>query len=58
MIAGTSEAPKRSAAASERPGAKETGTIEIALPGAIRVTVRGRIEERVLRAVLNALRSA
>ena len=37
--------------------AKSTGTIEIALPGGVRVVVRGRIEERVLRAVLGALRS-
>jgi len=37
--------------------AKPTGTIEIALPGGVHVTVRGRIEERMLRAVLGALRS-
>ena len=34
------------------------GTIEIALPGGVRVMVRGRFEERALRAVLGALRSA
>ena len=38
--------------------AKAAGTIEIALPGGVRVMVRGRIEERALRAVLGALRSA
>jgi hypothetical protein len=32
--------------------------IEITLPSGIRVTVRGRVEERALRAVLGALRSA
>lgn len=59
MIADPSEPFKRSTMASERPsaGAKPTGTIEIALPGAIHVTVQGRVEERVLRAVLGALRS-
>ena len=53
-------APGRAAAAQERrsAAAKRTGTIEIALPGGVHVTVRGRIEERVLRAVLSALRSA
>jgi transposase len=39
-------------------GAKPAGTIEIALPSGVRVTVRGRVEERALRAVLGALRSA
>jgi transposase len=34
------------------------GAIEIALPGDVRMTVRGRVEERTLRAVLGALRSA
>ena len=38
--------------------AKPDGAIEIALPGSVRVTVRGRVEERTLRAVLAALRSA
>jgi transposase len=38
--------------------AKAAGTIEIALPGGVRVMVRGRVEERALRAVLGALRSA
>jgi transposase len=38
--------------------AKTAGTIEIALPGGVRVMVRGRVEERALRAVLGALRSA
>jgi transposase len=49
---------KRPALPAERAGAatKGIGTIEIALPGGVRVTVRGRIEERLLRAVLSALR--
>ena len=34
------------------------GTIEIAMPSGVRVMVRGRVEERSLRAVLGALRSA
>jgi hypothetical protein len=33
------------------------GTIEIALPGDVRMMVRGRVEERTLRAVVGALRS-
>jgi len=37
---------------------KPDGAIEIALPGGVRMTVRGRVEERTLRAVLGALRSA
>jgi transposase len=38
--------------------AKPDGAIEIVLPGDVRLTVRGRVEERTLRAVLGALRSA
>jgi transposase len=38
--------------------AKPCAMIEIMLPGGVRVTVRGRVEERALRAVLGALRSA
>lgn len=38
--------------------AKAAGTIEITLPSGVRVMVRGRVEERALRAVLGALRSA
>ena len=38
--------------------AKREGAIEIMLPGDVRMTVRGRVEERTLRAVLGALRSA
>jgi hypothetical protein len=37
---------------------KPDGAIEIALPGDVHMTVRGRVEERTLRAVLDALRSA
>jgi|SRR5882724_4081429 len=37
---------------------KPDGAIEIVLPGDVRMTVRGRVEERTLRAVLGALRSA
>jgi transposase len=42
----------------QRAAAKPAGTIEIALPGGARVMVRGHVEERSLRAVLGALRSA
>src|SRR6266481_93355 len=38
--------------------AKLAGTIEITLPSGIRVMVCGRVEERALRTVLVALRSA
>jgi hypothetical protein len=55
VIAG--EAPSRRATEDRRPAAR-AGTIEIALPGAVRVRVCGKIEERMLRAVLAALRSA
>jgi transposase len=37
---------------------KPIGTIEIAMPSGVRVLVRGRVEERSLRAVLGTLRSA
>ncbi|MGH7091507.1 MAG: IS66-like element accessory protein TnpA [Stellaceae bacterium] len=37
---------------------KPIGTIEIAMPSGVRVMVRGRVEERSLRAVFGALRSA
>jgi transposase len=59
MITDGAEVSKRPALPAERVGAatKGIGTIEIALPGSVRVTVRGRIEERTLRAVLGALRS-
>jgi transposase len=52
VVADGREVPKASAVA-----AKQSGSIEIVLPGGIRVTVRGRIEERTVRAVLDALRS-
>jgi transposase len=59
VIASADEAPKRSPMVPEQSGmeAKPTGRIEIALPGAVHVTVHGRVEERTLRAVLGALRS-
>jgi len=59
MITGGTEGPKQAAAVPARSSvvAKPTGTIEIALPGGVHVTVRGRIEERMLRVVLGALRS-
>ena len=45
--------------ARDRPHAAKPGAmIEIMLPSGVRVTVRGRVEERALRAVLCALRSA
>ena len=60
MITDGAEVPKKPALPAERGAtlAKSSGTIEIALPGGVHVTVRGRIEERMLRAVLDALRSA
>lgn len=60
VITSGAKEPKRPSLPTERVGAaaKSTGTIEIALPGGVHVTVRGRIEERTLRAVLGALRSA
>jgi transposase len=52
-------APGRPAGCERRGvAAKQVGTIEIALPGGVQVRLHGRIEERVLRAVLGALRSA
>ena len=51
MIADMREKPKAAATP-----VKQTGTIEIALPGGISVAIRGRIEEPTLRAVLDALR--
>jgi transposase len=59
MITDGAEPPKPPLAVPARSsvGAKPTGTIEIVLPGGVHVTVRGRIEERMLRAVLGALRS-
>jgi transposase len=59
VIAGAGEASTRSTAAPERPAARarQCGTIEIALPGAVHVTVRRGVDERMLRAVLSALRS-
>lgn len=41
-----------------RDAVRREGIIEIALPSDVRVTVRGCIEERTLRLVLRALRSA
>jgi transposase len=38
--------------------ASESGVIEIALAGDVRVTVRGRVDAKGLRAVLTALRPA
>jgi len=40
------------------PAAHAAGTIEITLPGAVRVRVSGKVDERTVRAVLVALRSA
>ena len=52
VVADARDVPKACSVA-----AKQAGSIEIVLPAGIRVTVRGRIEERTLRAVLHALRS-
>jgi transposase len=64
VVSGTGSKPTSPEAAREkcRPrtsgAAKPDGAIEIVLPGDVRMTVRGRVEERTLRAVLGALRSA
>ena len=42
----------------QRAATKQTGTIEIALPGAVHVRLLGRVDERMLRIVLGALRPA
>ncbi len=42
----------------QKAAARPSGTIEIAMPGAVHVRVCGKVEERTLRAVLAALRSA
>jgi hypothetical protein len=52
VVADAREVSKGSAAP-----AKQTGSIEVVLRGGIRVMVRGTIEERTLRAILDALRS-
>ena len=59
MITGGADPPPQPATAVARPrvGAKQACTIEIALPSGARVTVRGGVEERMLRAILTALRS-
>jgi transposase len=63
VVSAGSEPPSPEAAREKRRtcssgAAKPDGAIEIALPGSVRMTVRGRVEERTLRAVLAALRSA
>jgi transposase len=60
--ASSESAPPVAAREKRRPRAsgavKPDVAIEIALPGDVRMTVRGLVEERTLRAVLGALRSA
>lgn len=58
VIAGESSRSAIAVAERRKPSASPAGTIEIALPGAVRVRVCGKVEERTLRAVLAALRSA
>ena len=59
---GSSEPVSPAAREKRRPRTSGTvradGAIEIALPGEVRMTVRGHVEEQTLRAVLGALRSA
>lgn len=57
VIAGGAHEPPR-ADDRRKPNARAAGTIEIALPGAVRVRVCGKVEECTLRTVLAALRSA
>ena len=59
MIAGTDTGPKRAPAAEPGLGsAKSGGSIEVALPGGARVTVRGKFDERALRVILGMQRPA
>ena len=64
VVSGVSSEPASPEAAREKRRAcssgavKPDGAIEIVLPGDVRMTVRGRVDERTLRAVLGALRSA
>jgi transposase len=60
VVTDASEKPESSAGGTPRPGrspSRPASSIEIQLPGEIRVTVRGCVEDGVLRAVLSALRS-
>ena len=57
VIAGEASEPATAEGRRKR-AARAAGMIEIALPGAVRVRVCGRIEERTLRTVLAVLRSA
>ena len=57
VIAGEAAEPATAEGRRKR-AARAAGMIEIALPGAVRVRVCGRIEERTLRTVLAVLRSA
>jgi transposase len=56
--AASPEAARKKRRAYSTEAVKSEGAIEIVLPGDVRMTVRGRVEERTLRAVLGALRSA
>lgn len=63
VVSDAGEKPESSAGGTPRicrtsAPSKQTGSIEILLPGEIRVTVRGCVEDGVLRAVMTALRSA
>ena len=58
MANGGEEAPSSERERPSTAATKPAAIIEIALPGGVRVTVHGRVEERALRAVLGALRSA
>jgi transposase len=60
VMASAAEPVAPPVASPERQGAagKPNGTIEIAMPSGVRVMIRGRVEERSLRAILGALRSA
>jgi transposase len=53
--AASKDGQRRSRAIAET---RAEGAIEVALPGETRRTVRGRVEERTLRAVIRALRRA
>lgn len=58
MVNADGEMPSSERNRQSTTAAKPSAMIEITLPNGVRVTVRGRVEERALRAVLGALRSA
>ena len=58
VVSDAGSEPREKRRACSTAARKPDGAIEIVLPSDVRMTVRGRVEERTLRAVLGALRSA